>query len=160
MIESLNTIRALGLAPVFESLYFGSAVPANVGIYMRYPSMFRNVALAQCEPLTEGGLVPIVADGNGSGICLFKPRTGAFVVKFIDEPHRVVREFAFWQQYLAHALLEIADSGPSEAELVAVAQSIGFRRTDDLVALLREMEHLPDPEIDERCEQFIEQSEA
>ena len=57
MIESLNAIRSLGLAPVFEGFYFGSEVPANVAIYMRYPDMFRNVALAQCEPLTGGGLI-------------------------------------------------------------------------------------------------------
>lgn len=51
MIESLNAIRSLGLAPVFESLYFGREVPANVAIYMHYPTMFRNVTLEQCEPL-------------------------------------------------------------------------------------------------------------
>jgi hypothetical protein len=107
----LNAIRSLGLAPVFESLYFGREVPANVAIHMRYPDMFRTATLAQCGPLTEGGLVPIVDDGNGDNICLFDPRTGAFVVKLIEEPHRIVREFASWQQYLAHALLEIAIRG-------------------------------------------------
>jgi hypothetical protein len=160
MIESLNTIRTLGLAPVFESLYFGREVPANVAVYMRYPNMFRNATLAQCEPLTEGGLVPIVDDGNGYNICLFDPRRGAFVVKFIEEPHRVVREFASWQQYLAYALLEIADSGLSEEELVEVAQATGFKRTGELIALLREMESLPDREIDQRCERFIEECAA
>lgn len=160
MIESLNAIRTLGLAPVFESLYFGREVPANLAVYMRYPKMFRNATLAQCEPLTEGGLVPIVDDGNGYNICLFDPRRGAFVVKFIEEPHRVVREFASWQQYLAYALLEIADSGLSEEELVEVAQATGFKRTGELVALLREMESLPDRAIDQRCEQFIEECAA
>lgn len=57
MIESLDAIRSLGLAPVFESLYFGTEVPANVRNYMSYPDLFRNVTLAQCGPLTDGGLV-------------------------------------------------------------------------------------------------------
>ena len=93
MIETLNAIRSLGPAPVFESLYFGRDVPANVAIYMGYPEMFRRAMLTQCEPLTEAGLVPTVDDGNGDRICPFNPQTGAFVVKFIEEPRRVVREF-------------------------------------------------------------------
>jgi hypothetical protein len=157
MIESLNAIRALGLAPVFESLYFGREVPANLAVYMGYPAVFRSATLAQCAPLTEGGLVPIVDDGNGQRICLFDPGAGGFVVKFLDEPREIVREFSSWQQYLAYALLEMADSGLSEDELIEVAEATGFTRTADLVAVLHEMESLPDSAVDERSERFIEE---
>lgn len=156
MIESLNTMRTLGLAPVFEDLYFGREVPASVANYIGYPSMFHNVTLTQCEPLTDGGLVPIVDDGNGDRICLFDARTGAFAVKFMEEPRRVVREFASWQQYLAYALLEIADSGADDEELVEVAHVMGFTRTGELIALLHEIESLPDNTADQRCERFID----
>jgi hypothetical protein len=82
------------------------------------------------------------------------------VLKFIEEPHLIVKEFASWQQYLAYALLEIADSGPGEAELVDVALATGFKRADELVALLLEMESLPDAAVDQRCERFIEECAA
>ena len=58
MIESLDTIRTLGLAPVFEDLYFGREVPANLQIYMRYPTEFRNTTPDKWNPLTEGGRRP------------------------------------------------------------------------------------------------------
>ena len=82
------------------------------------------------------------------------------MVKFIEEPRRVVREFASWQQYLAYALLEISDSGLSDEELVEVAQATGFTRTGELVALLQEMESLPDQAADQVCERFIKECAA
>jgi hypothetical protein len=33
MTESLDAIRSLGLAPVFEDLYFGRPVPADLQIH-------------------------------------------------------------------------------------------------------------------------------
>jgi Ribbon-helix-helix protein, copG family len=110
--------------------------------------------------LTEGGRVPIVADGNEYNICLFDPHRGALVVKFIEEPGRIVREFASWQQYLAYALLEIADSGFPPEELVDLGHRRWGSSTFKLVALLEEMESLPDRAIDKRCEQFIEECSA
>jgi hypothetical protein len=62
MIESLNVIRSLGLAPVFEDLYFGRDAPEGLETYMRYPAEFRNTTLGDWQSLTSGGLVPIVDD--------------------------------------------------------------------------------------------------
>ena len=156
MTESLNTIRTLGLAPVFEDLYFGRDVPANLQIYMRYPTEFRNATLDEWKPLTEGGsLIPIVDDGNFYNICLFDTRRRKFIVKSVEEPERIVTEFDSWEQYLAYALLEIGDSGASEDELIQVADTVGFRHTAELLSLLREMETLSDRESDERVAQFI-----
>jgi hypothetical protein len=155
MNESLDTIRTLGLASVFEDLYFGREVPANLQIYMRYPTEFRNATLNEWRPLTEENLIPIVDDGNFCNICLFAPSRRKFVVKFVEEPARIVREFDSWQQYLAYALLEIADSGLSDEELIQVAEAVGFHHTSELLSLLREMEVLPDREIDQRAAQFI-----
>ena len=81
MIESLNTIRSLGLAPIFEDLYFGREVPANLRVYMSYPSQFRSASLSTWLPLTEGRLIPIVDDGNFYDICLYDPQQRKFVVK-------------------------------------------------------------------------------
>jgi hypothetical protein len=155
MTESLDIIRTLMLAPVFEDLYLGRDVPANLQIYMRYPSEFRNATLDEWKPLTQGGLVPIVDDGNFYNICLFDPRRRKFVVKSVEEPEQIVTEFDSWQSYLAYALLEIADSGPSEAELIQIAETVGFQHTADLLSLLDEMENLSDQEIDQRTAQFI-----
>ena len=156
MTESLDTIRALGLAPVFEDLYFAREVPANLGIYMCYPRQFRNATLDEWKPLTEGRLVPIVDDGNFYNICLFDPRRRKFVIKFVEEPEETVREFDSWQQFLAYALLQIAESGPGEDELIRLADVMGFHYTPGLLLLLREMESLSDGDIDQRAEQFIQ----
>jgi len=156
MIESLNTIRSLGLAPVFEDLYFDRNVDSAVAIHMRYPDVFRRTTLAECGPLTDGGLVPIVADGNGDNICLFDPRRRTFVVKPIEEPGEIVRGFGSWQQYLAYTLLEIADSGPDEEEMEYLAQVVGFTHTEELVELLEDLDLLSDAEAAQRCERFIE----
>jgi hypothetical protein len=157
MIESLNAIRSLGLAPVFEDLYFGREVPADLRIHMSYPNRFRETSLSDWLPLTEGGLIPIVDDGNFYDICLYDPHRRKFMVKFIEEPGTVAREFDSWQQFLAYKLLEIADSGPEDAALAEVAEAVGFNHTPRLLALLREMEALPDAEIDERAERFIQE---
>jgi ribosomal protein L12E/L44/L45/RPP1/RPP2 len=61
-----------------------------------------------------------------------------------------------WQSYLAYALLEVADSGPSQAELIQVAETVGFQHTAELLSLLQEMERLSDREIDHRVSQFIQ----
>lgn len=159
MIESLNTIRSLGLAPVFEDLYFGREVPAGLSIYMRYPGTFHDLTMKEGGPLTKGGLIPIVDDGSGDTICLFDPAANRFVLKAIDDPREIVRTFASWQQYLAYALLQIADSGLDDEELMELAQVTGFTRARELAMLLREMESLPDDEVDERSEQFIAQSD-
>ena len=156
MTESLDAIRTLRLAPVFEDLSFDRVVPANLRIYMRYPSEFRNATLDEWKPLTEGNLVPIVDDGSFYNICFFDPSRRKFVVKNVEEPEQIVREFDSWQSYLAYALLEIADSGPSDVELVQVAEAVGFQHTAELLSLLRQMERLSDREIDERAAQFIQ----
>jgi hypothetical protein len=44
MIESLNAIRSLGLAPVFEDLYFGRANRADLLYCIKYPGEFHNVS--------------------------------------------------------------------------------------------------------------------
>ncbi len=155
MIESLNTIRSLGIGPVFESIYFGRDVPEVISPYFGYPDLFRKTALIDCGPLTEGRLIPICDDGNGDNICLFDPVKREFVVKFMEEPEEVVREFSLWQQYLAHVLLAIADSGATDDEIVEVADLIGFKQTEGLLALLSELELLPDDIADRRTEDFI-----
>jgi hypothetical protein len=156
MIESLNAIRSLKIAPVFEDLYFSKAVPANLQVYMGYPIQFHNTSLNDWQPLTAGGLIPIIDDGNFYDICLFDQARRKFVVKFLEEPSRIKREFDTWQQFLAYKLLEIAESGLSEEELVEVAEAVEFRRTPELLSLLREMEELPDDEIEQAADNFIE----
>ena len=156
MTESLEAFRNLGLASVFEDLYFGKEVSANLQVYMSYPSEFRGATLDDWKPLTEGGLIPIVDDGNFSQICLFDPRARKFVVKFVEEPQEIVAEFDHWQQYLAYTLLEMAESGPSEDELTELSDILGFRYTVEMLSLLREMETLSESEIDEKADRFIE----
>ena len=160
MIESLNIIRSLGLAPVFEDLYFGRDVPAGLVTYMRYPAEFRNTSLDDWQSLTSGGLVPIVDDGNFQEVCLFDTQRRRFVTKSIEEPAENVQEFDSWQQYLAQRLLEIADSGLDYTELGDVASTVGFERTAELIALLDEMESMTDAEAEERAERFVRESAA
>ncbi|HXH50591.1 MAG TPA: hypothetical protein VNM47_14720 [Terriglobia bacterium] len=160
MIESLNVIRSLGLAPVFEDLYFGRDVPDGLETYMRYPAEFRNTSLDDWQSLTSGGLVPIVDDGNLQEVCLFDTQRRRFVTKSIEEPAEIVQEFDSWQQYLAQRLLEIADSGLDDTELEDVASTVGFERTAELIALLDEMESMTDAEAEERAARFIRESAA
>jgi len=159
MIESLNAIRSLGLARVFEDLYFGRDVPHGLQISMRYPGEFRTTSLVEWQPLTASGLVPIVDDGNFPEICLYDARRQRLVVKALEEPAERLREFVSWQQYLAHRLLAIADSGLSDPELIDVANADGFARTAELIALLDEMGNLTDREADVRAARFVRESE-
>ena len=158
MIESLNVIRSLGLAPVFEDLYFGREVAAGLETCMRYPDEFRNSSLADWKSLTSGGLVPIVDDGNFQEVCLFDTQRHRFVVKSVEEPTEIVREFASWQQYLAQRLLEMADSGMDDAELEQVAKTMGFLRTGEFIDLLNEMESLTDAEAEKLAARFVQES--
>ena len=155
MNESLYAIRRLGLARVFEDLYFGSDVPAGLQIYMRYPREFHSGSLVDWQPLTLGGLIPILADGNFQEVCLFDSRAGRFVVKSIEEPAVAACEFVSWQQFLAHRLVEIADSGLDGAGFAALANAVGFARTNELIALLDMLDGLGDVDAAERAAQFI-----
>ena len=155
MIESLNAIRSLGLASVFEDLYFGRAVPANLDIYMTYPAKFHSLSLEDCDPLTADGLIPILDDGNFYHLYFFDPARHKFVVKFLEEPDKVVKEFGTWQQFLAYKLLEITQSGPTDNELLAIAEAVGFRYTQQLFSLFERMEGMLDSEIDPLEEKFI-----
>jgi hypothetical protein len=155
MIESLNVIRLLGLAPVFEELYFGRADPARLLFSMSYPDQFRGLSLKDCEPLTSGGLIPLFSDDNFYDIYFYDPTRHKFIVKFLEEPDRVLREFDTWQQFLAYKLLEVAETGPSDEELKGAAETMGFKHTAELLSLLRRMEGLSDIEIDQLEDEFI-----
>jgi hypothetical protein len=155
MRESLNAIRSLGLAPIFEDIYFGRADLADILFCMKYPSKFRDLKLEDCEPLTSGGLVPLFSDDNFYDIYLYDPARHKFVVKFLEEPCRIKREFDNWQQFLAYKLLEVAETGPSDDELRAVAEVLGFRHTAELGSLFERMEGISGREIEQLEEAFI-----
>ena len=156
MIESLNAIRSLELPPVVEDLYFGRPVPADLQIYLKYPSEFHNLSLEDCRMLTTGGLIPILSDGNFSDIYCFDPSRSKLVIKSTEEPGKIQREFDSWQHFLGYKLLEIADSGASNDELVAVADAMGFIHTAELVSVLHRMEALSDDDSQQLAEQFIQ----
>ena len=155
MKESLHAIRALGLAPVFEDLYFGRADRAALLFSMTYPGQLHDLILKDCEPLTSGGLVPLFSDEDFYDIYFYDPARHKFVVKFLEEPGRIKREFDTWQQLLAYRLLEVAETGPTDEELEGAAELMGFRHTAELLSLPRSMEGLSGSEIKRLEEEFI-----
>ena len=156
MIESLNTIRSLELPSVVEDLYFGRSVPSNLQIYLKYPSEFHNRRVEECRMLTAGGVVPLLSDGNFSDIYCFDASRRKFVIKSAEEPDKTQREFDSWQQFLAYKLLEIADSGVTDDELVSIADVLEFSHTDELISLLHRMEELSDEASLHLAEEFIQ----
>jgi hypothetical protein len=82
------------------------------------------------------------------------------VTKSIEEPAENMLEFDSWQQYLAQRLFEIADSELDDSELEVIAETVGFKRTAELIALLDDMESLADVETEERTSRFIRESAA
>ena len=155
MIESLNTIRALGLAPIFEELYFGRADTALLLLSMKYPRKFHEWKLDECWPLTSGGLIPLFSDGNFYEIYFYDPARHKFVVKFLEDPDRIEHEFDHWQQFLAFKLKEAAESGPTGEKLKLAAEAMGFKYTAELLSLLDSMEGLPDSQLDRVGKDFI-----
>jgi hypothetical protein len=157
MKESLETIRSLELSGVFEDLYWGRDVPFDLDIYMSYPAQFRDTSLEDWHPLTSGGLVPVVDDGNFYNICFLDPDRNVFVVKFIGNPDVIISEYSSWQQYLANCLMEMADSGLGQRELIAIATKVGFDDLNALSSLLNELEQLADEVIEHRVNEFVRQ---
>jgi hypothetical protein len=155
MIESLNTIRSLGLAPIFEDLYFGKADSRKLLFLMKYPSRFHDLKLEAFEPLTSGGLVPLFSDDNFYDIYLYDPKRHKIVVKFLEEPDKISREFDNWQQFLAYKLLELSETGPTNDELRSVSELIGFRHTAELFSLFERMGQVSDSQIEQLEEDFI-----
>lgn len=155
MMESLEAIRSLGLAAVFEELYHGRPISSQLRIYMSYPARFRDSTLEDWGPLTAGGLVPIVDDGNFDQVCLYDAAKGCFVLKLVEEPADTVEQFDSFQQFLAYALMEIADSGLSDDELAELAEAVGFRYLNGLLSLLGELDSLSDAKAEKRAAQFV-----
>lgn len=156
MIESLNAIRSLNLPAVVEDLYFARSVSSDLQLYLKYPSEFHNRSLEECGMLTAGGLIPILSDTNFSDIYCFDPLRHKFVIKSVEEPDKIQREFDSWQQFVGYKLLEIADSGASDDELVSLADVLDFRHTAALLSLLHRMEELSDDDAQRLVEEFIQ----
>jgi hypothetical protein len=155
VIESLNAIRSLGLAPIFEDLYFGKANSASLLFMLKYPSKFHDLRLEECQPLTSGGLIPLFSDDDFYDIYLYDPVRHKVVVKFLEEPDTIDREFDNWQQFLAYKLLELSETGPTDDELRAVAEVAGFRHTSELFSMFERMKQLSGIDAQQLEEDFI-----
>ena len=157
MIESLDTMRTSARRESLRICTSAEDVPADLQIYMSYPSRFHDTTLGDWQPLTEGGLIPIVDDGNFYDIRFFDPNRRKFVLKFVEEPGTIVREFDSWQQFLAYKLLDIAESGLDEDTLVELADADGIHAHPGVAFMLREMKTLADDDVEgsHLAEQFI-----
>ena len=154
MIESLETIRALKLAPVFEDLYHGKP-GLNLALYFSYPTEFHEANMVELDVLIGGRLIPIVADAEAQEICLFDPLEKSFVTKSIEQPQQPEQVFTNWQQFLATKLLEIADSGASDEELSELATEMRFSNLQGLLRTLAKMDQMSDREANRIADEFV-----
>jgi hypothetical protein len=151
--EVLGWIRRLGLADVFCRLYLREPVPYHLDVHFGCPEELFSPT-GQQSTFTEGGLIPLLDDGNFGLILLFDPLSGQFIEKDIEGGGEVQTRYDNWQQYLAELMIRIADSGADDEKLRGIAEMVGFRYLAETLQFLDSCGNLPFDEYHRRKEAF------
>jgi hypothetical protein len=132
--QAFETLKALNPAAVFLQAYQSKRLPEMLDIYFGPPEEFflSEERDLDPEPYTEGRRIPILDDGNFGVITFYDPQDDSLVQIDIECPGEIRAKFCNWQQYLAHLMLGIADSGVDRPTLRRMAGIIDFHCIDEL----------------------------
>ena len=152
--EALAALLSLDPAPVFGESYRSKRLPENLEIYFGPPEEFFLAGDTQ-SPYTDGGLIPILDDGNFGIVTFVDPVSRALVQKSVESPFEEYARFQNWQQYLGSLVINIAESIDDDERLRVMSDLIGYRYLDDTLALLDDLANAPHDEYHRARARFL-----
>jgi hypothetical protein len=87
-------------------------------------------------------------------VLFLDPDADALVLIDIESPGQVRSTFRHWQQYLAHLMIQVAESEESDDRIRRIAELIGFAHTRELFEYFDRMQNLSDDAWWEARRQF------
>ena len=87
----------------------GRSGSENLDIYFGPPEEFFLASDTQ-SPYTDGGLIPILDDGNFGIVTFLDPKARTIVQKDVERPFEECARFQDWQQYLGWLVIVLAES--------------------------------------------------
>ena len=133
--EALAALLSLDPAPIFGESYRQKQLPENLDIYFGPPEEFFLASDTQ-SPYTDGGLIPILDDGNFGIVTFLDPKTRTIVQKDVESPFEEYARFQNWQQYLGSLVINMAESIDDDERLERMADLVGFKYLEEALALL------------------------
>src|SRR5262245_36166688 len=152
--EALAALLSLNPAPVFGESYRSKRLPESLEIYFGPPEEFFLAADTQ-SPYTDGGLIPILDDGNFGIVTFLDPKSGALVQKDVESPPDEYARFHNWQLYLGALVINMAESIDDDERLRVMSDLVGYRYFDETLDLLNGLEDASHEEHDRAKMRFL-----
>jgi len=140
--EALAALLSLDPAPVFGESYRQKQLPENLDIHFGPPEEFFLASDTQ-SPYTDGGLIPILDDGNFGIVTFLEPKTRTIVQKDVESAFEEYPRFQNWQQYLGSLVINMAESIDDDERLERMADLVGFKYLEETLSLLDSLGNAP-----------------
>lgn len=133
--QSLDTLKTLGVAPMFVQSYNDKRLPRDLDIFFGPPEEFFIEPDTQ-QLYTHERLIPLLDDGNFALVLFYDPEKKVFIRKYLEHPEEEIH-YSNWQQYLADLMIEIAENSDAEdSELAEIADILEFKKLGEVLAFL------------------------
>lgn len=152
--QAFDTLASLNPSPIFLEAYRSRRLPEDLDLYFGCPEEFF-LAPDTLAAYTEGRLIPILDDGNFGIVTFYDPASGALVQKHVESPREIRATFANWRQYLAALMVDVAEAIDDDDRLRRIADIVGFRDVDPLLAFLDACRDETPEEFDSRKARFL-----
>jgi hypothetical protein len=152
--EALAALLSLDPAPVFGESYRNKHLPGNLEIYFGPPEEFFLAGDTQSR-YTDGGLIPILDDGNFGIVTFFDPESRTLVQKDVESPLDEYARFHNWQQYLGALVINIAESIDDDERLRVMSDLVGYRYFDETLGVLDGLKNAPYEEYHRARARFL-----
>ena len=139
---ALAALLSLDTTPVFGESYRQKQLPENLDIYFGPPEEFFLASDTQ-SPYTDGGLIPILDDGNFGVVTFLDLKTRTIVQKDVECPFEEYARFQNWQQYLGSLVINMAESIDDDERLRRMSDLVGYKYFDETLILLDSLGNAP-----------------
>jgi hypothetical protein len=151
--QAYQALASLDPTPIFLESYRVRKLPENLEIHFGPPEEFF-IAPDSQEIYTRARLIPILDDGNFGEVLFLDPVAGVLLIIDVESPHEIRTTFRHWQQYLAHLMIQVAESEESDSRIRRIADLVGFAHTRELFEYFDRMQNLSDDAWWEARRQF------
>jgi hypothetical protein len=153
--QARKALEGLSPAPIFLEAYRSERLPMDLQIDFGPPEEFF-LAPDTVSAYTDGRLIPILDDGNFGIVTFYDPDTGALLQKDVESPQEILDRFENWQQYLASLMMRFAETIDDDEDLRNIAELIGFRHFQELMAFYDHEPGEPFDQYERRRREFID----
>jgi hypothetical protein len=150
---AVHALRKWHAAQVFIDAYFHTLLPENLHLLLAAPESFFDADDFGLDEKKDR-LVPILQVGAEDTVLFDDPDSHKLVLISVAGPD--VRDtFLSWQQFVAHFLLVLLESGVDEVRWYRIASIIEARYPTEVIAFWKHAQVLPSRDWNSLRKQFI-----